>query len=155
MVPALTPVSTPLGDTVAIERLPLLHEPPGVTSLNCCVTPPTTTHCVPVIPDGVGLTVTIIVQNAFAAPSEALILKESIPLKPGAGVYVNEPGGVTDAPVGAVTGKPDNVPCAGAVLTVHVAVSPVAGSDVVNKELIDIGPEFWQAFGIVRGLPPV
>ena len=58
-VPADTPVTIPVEDpAVATAVLPLLHAPPGVTSLNAVVAP-IQTLVAPVIPEGSGLTVTV------------------------------------------------------------------------------------------------
>lgn len=60
-VPPDTPVTTPDPvPTVAMPELLLLHAPPAVPSLNAIVKDGHTTEG-PVIPDGKGLTVTVVV----------------------------------------------------------------------------------------------
>ena len=56
MLPAATPVTTPVPEIVALEGLLLLHVPPEVASASVVVKP-SHTLAVPVIAAGNGLTV--------------------------------------------------------------------------------------------------
>jgi hypothetical protein len=64
VIPPETPVTIPEAPTVATDVMLLLHEPPGVTSLNDVVTP---MHKLvsPVMGNGNGLT---IINAVVAAP---------------------------------------------------------------------------------------
>ena len=59
-VPEVIPVTTPVELTVAMLILLLLHAPPVVTSVNA-VDKPTHTVAVPVIAEGSGATVSVVV----------------------------------------------------------------------------------------------
>ena len=59
-VPAATPVTTPVEDTVATAGLDDVHAPPAVAEANCVVEPAHTVVA-PVIAATVGFTFTVIV----------------------------------------------------------------------------------------------
>ena len=66
-VPPLTPVSTPLADTVAMPVAPLLHAPDGAASVSAVVTVGHTVN-VPVIVPALGDGFTVTTAVAAAVP---------------------------------------------------------------------------------------
>jgi hypothetical protein len=66
-VPADTPVTTPVDDTVALAVLLLLHVPPPTLAVKLLVLP-TQTVSVPEIAPAVAFTVTILVVMAVPQP---------------------------------------------------------------------------------------
>ena len=59
-VPAVIPVTTPVDEMVAADRLPLIHVTPGVASVSVIIDPAHTLPA-PVIAAGVAFTVTVAV----------------------------------------------------------------------------------------------
>ena len=120
----MTPVTTPVAYTTgAIGTALLLHTPPAGEAFNVVDTS-IQIVVVPVIAEGMGLTVTLTVVMVESWPFDICMIKASVPVKPVAGVYV-KPDGVTILPVDTpVALKPPKVPCSGALLTTQCSVKP-------------------------------
>ena len=59
-------------------------------------------------------------------------------------MYVKPVGVIEVEPELAVALKPPNVPCVGAVVTLHVSVWLASASLTVNKVLIEVALAFWH-----------
>ena len=68
-VPAETPVTTPVAETVAIEVDELLQVPPPVASLSVIVAPAQTVESPEITPTA-GVKLTVIAKVAMAVPQE-------------------------------------------------------------------------------------
>jgi hypothetical protein len=111
------------------------------------VVPRHTDGIVPGINDGPGITVTCIdVITGGFMPSDTCIVNVSVPVNPGAGIYVTPVGNTVELPPAIVTGRPLNEPPAlGAENTSHVNASASA-SLAPRYELIE-NATLPQTFG--------
>ena len=154
VVPAATPYTAPLADTVPAAVFVLLQVPPPVPVAVNDVVPAGHTVYVPLMLPGLAsaVTVTFTVCTALADPLFTVITNTSLPEYPLVGVYVHPVGDKLPPFAVAVAAKPPSVPCAGVVVTLHVSVAVVEASVIVRLLLIAFDVEFSHTVAVV---PPV